>query len=440
MYTTYDFKEIKNVGFVSTRFQGTDGVSLETEKWARVLTQMGYECFYYAGLSDWEKSRTVVDPLAYFDHPKVRRVQAACFGVKIRDAKTARSIHHIRRQLKISLMGFIEKFKLDLLIIENALAIPMHIPLGLAITEVIAETGINTIGHHHDFFWERQRFLVNCVSDYLSMAFPPNLPTMQHIVINSEARSQLSFRTGISSTIVANVFDYDTPPPEVDAYSNDVRSALGLKEDDIFILQPTRIIARKGIESAIELVSRMHTKKAKLFISHPEKDEGKEYFNRVIDYAKRMKVDLIMRPDLIGGRRSTDADGKKIYSLWDIYPHADFITYPSTHEGFGNAFLEAIYFKKPLLVNRYSIYQTDIEPVGFKAVVMDAYITEENVREVNRVLKNKALRDEWAQTNYELARRFFSYTMLRQKLTIILVNFGQGPNVGAEKEDAFIEE
>jgi glycosyltransferase involved in cell wall biosynthesis len=43
-------------------------------------------------------------------------------------------------------------------------------------------------------------------------------------------------------------------------------------------------------------------------------------------------------------------------SLWELYAHADFITYPSLYEGFGNAFLEAVYFKKPLLINRYAIF------------------------------------------------------------------------------------
>ena len=29
------------IGFISTRLNGTDGVSLEVEKWARVLRRMG---------------------------------------------------------------------------------------------------------------------------------------------------------------------------------------------------------------------------------------------------------------------------------------------------------------------------------------------------------------------------------------------------------------
>ena len=40
-----------NVGFVSTRFAGTDGVSLETAKWADVFEGVGFSCFYFAGSS-----------------------------------------------------------------------------------------------------------------------------------------------------------------------------------------------------------------------------------------------------------------------------------------------------------------------------------------------------------------------------------------------------
>ena len=50
-----DFKSItdfKNVAFVSTRIAGTDGVSLEIEKWARVFEQEGFTCFYFAGELD----------------------------------------------------------------------------------------------------------------------------------------------------------------------------------------------------------------------------------------------------------------------------------------------------------------------------------------------------------------------------------------------------
>ena len=413
MYYMMKGKKICNVGFVSTRFQGTDGVSLETEKWVYVLEKrLGFTCFFFSGLSDWNPERSMVVPEAFFDHPRVRRLQNKCYGTTIRGDEITNEIHQLRVRLKKHIYAFIEKYGIDMLIVENALAIPMHIPLGLAITEVVAESGIPTIGHHHDFFWERQRFLVNGVSDYINMAFPPPVMPMTHVTINTEARRTLSFRCGLSSIVIPNVFDYSSEPPGIDDYNRDIREDLGVAKDDVFILQPTRIIARKGIEHAVELVNRMGNKRVKLVVSHQARDEGKDYFKRIMDYADLLKVRLIIRPEIIGAVRGTAPDGSKIYSLWDLYPHADFVTYPSTYEGFGNAFLEAVYFRKPILVNRYSIYQQDIEPIGFDGVVMDTYITDEDVRQVKKVLKDAALRKKMTDTNFELAKRYFSYDII----------------------------
>ena len=69
------------------------------------------------------------------------------------------------------------------------------------------------------------------------------------------------------------------------------------------------------------------------------------------------------------------ADGRRVYTLADVYPQADLVTYPSSIEGFGNAFLEAVYHRRPLVVNRYSIYEIDIKPHGFRVVEFDNYVS-----------------------------------------------------------------
>ena len=63
-----------NIGFVSFRFEGTDGVSLETDKWALILEEMGHRCFYFSGLSDRPENSSMVVPEAYFRHPEIREM------------------------------------------------------------------------------------------------------------------------------------------------------------------------------------------------------------------------------------------------------------------------------------------------------------------------------------------------------------------------------
>jgi glycosyltransferase involved in cell wall biosynthesis len=416
--------QIKNVGFVSTRFQGTDGVSLETEKWAKVLKRMNYEDFYFAGLCDREQKRTMCVPEAHFDDPVIRKIQQKCFKVYKRTSEATGVIHSVRKHLKGALYRFIKKFRIDLIIAENCLSIPMNLPLGLALTELIAETGIPTIAHHHDFYWERPRFYVNAVADILQMAFPPSLHSIQHVVINTQADRELSYRTGLSPVVIPNVLDFRKAPPGINHYNADVREAFGLEVDDFFIMQPTRVVARKGIEHTVEVVSRLKNPKAKLVIAHSTTDEGDAYEKRIKSYAEHLNVPLIMKPEIMGDKRGRTSDGKKIYTLWDIYPFADLIAYPSTYEGFGNAFIEAIYFKKPILVNRYSAYVMDIEPLGFDVIEMDGYVTDELIKNINKLLlEDREAYAPAAEKNYSLAARYFSFEVLKRKLRGILVNF-----------------
>lgn len=406
---------VKNVGFISTRIAGTDGVSLELEKWANVFEKFGLNCFYFAGELDRPPERSYLVEEAHFTHPEIKEIHNKIFGVTTRDRAVSKKAYQLAIKLKDYLYDFVDKFDIDLIISQNANTIPLNIPLGIALTELIAETGIRTLAHHHDFYWERDRFMVNAVSDYLSMAFPPVLPSIEHIVINSVADAQLSLRTGISAHIIPNVMDFDNPPPPPDEYTLDVKKALGIEADELFVLQPTRVVQRKGIEHAIELIHRLG-RKAKLVISHASGDEGYDYEQRLIEYSKLMKVNTIFVSEIINEQRGTTADGRKIYTLEDVYPYADLVTYPSTFEGFGNAFLETIYFKKPIVVNNYSIYIKDIKPKGFSVVEIDGYVTEKAVEETKQILENPALCQQMVDHNYELGKRYFSYTVLERIL------------------------
>ncbi|MBW1694036.1 MAG: glycosyltransferase family 4 protein [Deltaproteobacteria bacterium] len=417
-----DHCKIKNIGFVSVRFAGTDGVSLEAAKWAQVFEKQGFTSFYFAGELDRPPERSYLVEEAHFTHPDIRGIYRKCFGVHKRERKTTQKIHKLKSLLKDHIYAFIKKFNIDILVPQNSLTIPLNIPLGIALTEVISETRIPTIAHHHDFFWERKEFLRNGVWEYLNMAFPPHLPSIRHVVINSSGDNQLSLRTGISTTIIPNVMDFENPPPPPDDYTSDIRQALGVEDDELFILQPTRVVKRKGIEHAIELVHRLGLK-AKLIISHASGDEGFDYENRVREYSKLMKVDTVFVSEIINECRGLTKTGKKIYTLDDVYPYADLVTYPSNVEGFGNAFLEAIYFRKPIVVNNYSIYSIDIQPQGFSVVEIDGYVTEESVQKTREILKNPQLCKEMVEKNYRIATQCYSYSVLRRRLKSLLSDF-----------------
>ncbi len=410
----------ENIGFISTRFAGTDGVSLEAAKWAHVLGMEGHACFWYAGKLDHPPERSMCVPEAFFHHPENAWINERIWGKTARTPLVTRRIKIMAEYLRGTFYEFVRRFDIGIIVLENVLAIPMHVPLGLALAEFLSETHIPAVGHHHDFYWERTRFSVNAVNDYLDMAFPSRDHDLRHVVINESAQEELARRKGVSAIVVPNVFDFESPPVAVDQYASDVRAEIGLGSEDKLILQPTRIVPRKGIHHALALLQMLGNPRYKLVIAHEAGDEGLEYRDALIAEAVRMKVDLRFFSMRVTETRQRTVEGKKTYTLWDIYPHADFVTYPSLYEGFGNAFLEAVYFKKPLLVNRYGVFARDIEPKGFKVPIMEGFVSKEVVDEVRRLLEDPEHRRETVEHNYKIATRYYSYTVLRKCLGTLL--------------------
>jgi hypothetical protein len=57
---------------------------------------------------------------------------------------------------------------------------------------------------------------------------------------------------------------------------------------------------------------------------------------------------------------------------------------------------------------------------------MDSFMTSETVKRAEQVLLDADLAGEMVETNYRLAERFFSYEVLEQILTTLLMNcFGR---------------
>ncbi len=235
-----------------------------------------------AGLLDKPAAVSHLEPLAFFNHPEILDVQRQLFAVTTRPRAVTNRVQAIKERLKDAIYEFIEKFEIDVLIPQNILAIPMHIPLGLAMTEVIAETGIATIAHHHDFTWERERFTISSGADYLAAAFSANAAEhgARRHQLDAAKRARAPLRPGLDGHPERDrLRDAGRPHRRLHTAISAARSAS--REDDILVLQPTRIVARKGIEHSIELLRRLKDKRCKLVFSHPPGDEGDAYFRLI---------------------------------------------------------------------------------------------------------------------------------------------------------------
>jgi glycosyltransferase involved in cell wall biosynthesis len=181
-------------------------------------------------------------------------------------------------------------------------------------------------------------------------------------------------------------------PPQ-DNYNNSLLHDLGIEDilksynfelkDMVILLQHTRIVPRKKIEQAIDLAFDLEKRTWEaglnkciiLLISGHSGDEQAKYKEFLAEYFQIKKesepgsrVFMIFGEHQILSHRDIIVD-KKYYNFFEIpsviAAYGGIGTYFSEVEGFGNNLLEMLAAGLPVLINRYGVFKTDLEPLGF---------------------------------------------------------------------------
>lgn len=407
------------IGIIIGRIGGVDGVALETMKWMDVLQRMGHEVFVMSGeFENWNQIeyKHYRFPVLSFFSSEAEWEQKRAFFHPARDPEPL--LEHIERvsnRISKKIQGWISSKKIDCLLSENASALPSHLSMAIGIKKAVENTGINIVTHDHDFQWERgDRY--NSVHDEINRlideTFPLQIPHVRHAVINTHAVETLKQRFNMDAVNVPNVMDFSKPYGQLNRENGDFFRKIGVGKNEIAILQVTRIVRRKGIETAISLLDKLQDKNVKLIVTGNYKDdENRTYSNELLD----MIHDLNLSAQVIPMAHQVLNHAH----LSDVYAHGRACTYFSTYEGFGNAFVESVLAKKPIFVNNYKpVFMPDIGSKGFKTVTLEnSELTEEKVKQMAEIIYNPKLAKEIGEFNFELGKQHFSYEVLEEKLT-----------------------
>ncbi|HUV08714.1 MAG TPA: glycosyl transferase family 1, partial [Spirochaetia bacterium] len=271
------------IGIISGKLGDVDGVSLEVNKWINVLLSLGHTVFTIAGR--YVKPLTLIPAenqiqlgKIRFDSPEQSYYEKIIFpylhkiSTPLSKDKKNELIDRLSmegKEVANKLYEIVQEKDLDVIIAENTNAMPMTLLGGLGVYELSTTMQVATIFHHHDFWWERSRFSHNHIESLLNQIMPPANLSLEHIVLSSYAEHILRSLKRIQPVVIPNCEDFQNPPVK-DDYNGEFRKDFGFTEEDILIVQPTRIVRRKRIEDSVELVSRLIQK-------HPELRDRIQY-------------------------------------------------------------------------------------------------------------------------------------------------------------------
>ncbi len=211
-------------------------------------------------------------------------------------------------------------------------------------------------------------------------------------------------------------------------------------EDTALLLQHTRVVPRKKIETAIDFAFRLEKKLREgkyrkkcvaLVISGPAGDEMaeyrqslEEYFNEKQEENPDSHVFMIFGEKIILSHRDIIVD-RRYYAFSEIpsiiASQGGIGTYFSEIEGYGNNLLEMMSFALPVVVNRYEIFKLEIEPLGFRLPAIDKNeLNDEVVDAAIRLLTDFKYRNETVLQNLEVLNKKLNHKVIARKLSSII--------------------
>lgn len=265
----------------------------------------------------------------------------------------------------------------DLVVAENICSLPLNQVASDAVAEALR--GRPAVVHHHDLPWQRPTLAhVNTV---------PDDPQWRHVTINELSARELAAR-GVAATVVPNHFDLDPPQGDREA----MRRAIGVRPRSTLVVHPVRAIPRKNCGAALRLAERLG---AVYWLVGGAEDGFGPDLDRLLSYART-------------GVRHGMPEG---FTVADVYAASDVVVLSSTWEGFGNAAIESVAYRRPLARNRYPVME-EIERHGLRFFDLEAIEALEKFVE----RPDRDLLDE----NQAIARAHYDLSLLPGRLEAAL--------------------
>jgi glycosyltransferase involved in cell wall biosynthesis len=341
------------------------GVEVVIDYHSRILTRQGYKICIIFGKGGGLPYNNVEEhevPLLSPENLRVKMVQEEILEKREETEEFIKLKDELRHELKELFSG------LGSIIVHNIPSMPFNFAATAAINELADIMKPHFIFWLHDTVFVREEW-----KDFVGR-FPLTLLHHKNQKIKFVTPTNFRARQFASLEEPYNIPKMKVIPNgisveeylKIDETTKQLMIRLGLSFNDFVIVTPVRVLPRKNIELALnvvhELIHLSGKRKIKLLITGPPGAdiESVAYLAKLkeIMRMRRMQDNVVFCHDLISFKRrfSNNNDIVK-WSVGDVYNIADLVFIPSKEEGFGLPVIEAGAARKPIFCSRIPPFQ-----------------------------------------------------------------------------------
>ncbi len=434
-----------NYGIIHSLIGKNDGVSIVIDQTVNAMVKdmgIGLGNIYFLAAHSSPRFNAETDEVFWHKNEINKKIVREFSSEP--DASLGEDIHENALVARDIIAGFVKRHSIDILIAHNT-SHPYNfitaVGLGYYLEDLRKQKTVwpKVLVWWHDSYFERAQFgnpnaIILKYLKYLPGTLIDGIVFINTTQVSLAKRVFSQFDSASSNVffadrtaIIPNTHDIywdwnackwtgsDLNFPPQDPYNKTFLKDIGLEDmvasagysihDTLILLQHTRIVPRKKIETAIDLAFELagrfrkdgqHKCVALLISGHSGDEQAryKEYlaacFQKRKDKQPEEAVFMIFGENYILSHRDIIVD-KKYYNFFEIPGIVASLggigTYFSETEGFGNNLLEMIAAALPVVINRYDIYKIDLEPLGFNMPFIE----------------NNRLDDELVDKTYKLA-------------------------------------
>ncbi|MGM5483508.1 MAG: hypothetical protein ACQER9_01170 [Nanobdellota archaeon] len=465
-FDKFEKKNIPNLryGMIHSQFGYPDGVSIVMKQVEHVMVNdleiPKKNIFYLVGKSK-VKNPYVIRRDILWDGNSTNKVMLKRFSEGYGgqyNEKIEKSIEAAKDHIK----NFVEKKKIDILIVHNA-SLPVNFISSIALSRYYRDSIKENkktpkyILWWHDAHTERQEYKnpSSDVYEYLIEGVPGKYVEYILFINSTQFSSAEEYfldldkrQPGYYKAIDFNHdIVYNTTDTFIDSYE-DLNSdnlerrishflddfkipqhlenkGLSLK-DAFFVLQHTRVVPRKRIDFALRYCFELYKKLCKgknsykamyFFVSGHTGYKSKRTRRKLLLLHKRLLKEYGYKNLYLVFAEDCKTDIK-----FEEYPRifaklGGISTYFSEIEGFGNNLLEVLASGLIPVVYTYPVFKKDIAKFKFKTICLNKFeIDEDSINKTYDVIKNKRKRKIWVNRNLKILKKNFKHQIIARKL------------------------